>query len=195
MASPRSAQTRKSRTDDKLFRATMELLRTEGVDGVTVEAVAAASGVAKTTIYRRHADRIVLLRAALEHYLPRFDAISDPDPRRGLTTLLAAVGTTIEDYIGMSIAALMITEPSPAAEVVIRGVIQPRMDQMTSLLEGWRAAGALRSDLDVELTVATIFGTSGWTYGRYRSFPPNWPERLVEHLWPLIRPDGGGGAG
>jgi AcrR family transcriptional regulator len=189
MASPQSAQTRKARTDEKVFRATMELLRARGADAVTVEAVAAASGVAKTTIYRRHADRIALLRAALDHYLPRPDAISDADPRSGLTTLMRAVSTTIERYIGMSIAALVSAGRDPAAKVVIDGVIQPRMAQLTSLLEGWRQAGALRRDLDVDLTVATIFGTSGVTYARYRTFPPDWPERLVDHLWPLLRPD------
>lgn len=189
MASPRSAQTRKARTDEKVFRATIELLRSGGADAVTVEAVAAVSGVAKTTIYRRHDDRIALLRAALDHYMPRPDAISDPDPRRGLGVLMAAVSTTIERYIGMSIAAMVSDGGDPAAEVVINGVLQPRMQQLASLLEGWRLAGALRRDLDVDLTVATIFGTSAVTYARYRTFGPNWPERLVDHLWPLLRPE------
>lgn len=53
MASPRIAQTRKDCMDEKVFRATVDLLRTAGTGAVTVEAVSARSGVAKTTIYCR----------------------------------------------------------------------------------------------------------------------------------------------
>jgi len=53
MASPRIAQTRKERKDEKVFRATVEVLRTAGTGAVTVEAVFARSGVAKKTICRR----------------------------------------------------------------------------------------------------------------------------------------------
>jgi AcrR family transcriptional regulator len=37
---------------DKLLRATAELLVEQGISGVSVEAVARRSGVAKTTLYR-----------------------------------------------------------------------------------------------------------------------------------------------
>jgi AcrR family transcriptional regulator len=195
VASPRSAQTRKARTDEKVFRATIDLLRTGGAGAVTVEAVATASGVAKTTIYRRHTDRIAMLRAALDHYMPRLDDIADADPRRGLVTLVRAVSTVIERYIGTSVAVLLAAADDPAARVVLDAVVQPRIHQITALIDGWRTAGLLRSDLDVDLTVSTVMGTVGVTYARHGTFPPDWPERLVAHLWPLLRPPGEPAAG
>lgn len=188
MASPGGARTRKARTDEKVFRSAIELLRTSGVGAVTVEAVAAASGVAKTTIYRRYDDRIAILRATLDHYMPRVDVIAGTDARDGLTLLIRSVSTTIERYLGSSVAVLLSAGDDPAARVVRSGVIQPRIDQIAALLDGWKAGGELRADLDVDLTVSTIVGTTGVAYARHAALPPDWPERVVEHLWPMLRP-------
>ncbi len=188
MASPRSAQTRKTHTDEKVFRATVDLLRSAGVRAVTVEAVAARSGVAKTTIYRRHADRNAMLQAALNHYLPRIDTVDDTDPRRGLTAAVRAVTATIERYIGLSVATVLAASDDPAAGMVRDRVIQPRADQLAARLARWKAAGALRADLDVDLAVATIIGTVVVTYAWEGAFAPDWAERFVDHLWPLLRP-------
>ena len=48
----------------------MELLREDGLPGLTFEAVAARSGVAKTTLYRHFADRSALHLAAIESVGP-----------------------------------------------------------------------------------------------------------------------------
>src|ERR1051325_9819002 len=50
--------------EEGIFDATLTLLRAKGPRSVTVEAVAARSGIAKTTIYRRHRDRRDMLSAA-----------------------------------------------------------------------------------------------------------------------------------
>ncbi len=191
MASPRSAQTRKARTDEKVFRATVELLRAAGTDAVTVEAVAARSGVAKTTIYRRHADRTAMLKAALDHYLPWLDRFEGDDPRRVLIAIVAAMSTTVEDYVGLSMASTFTARNDQASAIVRDGVLQPRLDLMATRLRDWTTAGLLRADLDVELTVSTLIGTIVVTYGRDGAFPPRWPERLVEHMWPLLAPVAG----
>lgn len=188
MASPRSAQTRKARTDEKVFRATVELLREAGTDGVTVEAVAARSGVAKTTIYRRHADRAAMLRATLDHYLPRLDRFDGDDPRRMLVAIVGAMSATVANYVGLSMASMLSARHDPASAIVRDGVVQPRVDDMAARLAEWVAAGRLRRDLDVDLTVSTLIGTIVVTYAREGAFPPGWPERLVEHVWPLLAP-------
>lgn len=50
---------------DAILRTTLELLAERGVHGLTVEGVAARSGVAKTTIYRRWRSKQDLALAAL----------------------------------------------------------------------------------------------------------------------------------
>jgi AcrR family transcriptional regulator len=59
--------------DDGIADATLALLRTRGPRSVTVEAVAARSGIAKTTIYRRYRDRRDMLSAALSR-------VTTPEP-------------------------------------------------------------------------------------------------------------------
>ncbi len=53
------------RVEDGIAESTLYLLRTGGPRAVTVEAVAAHSGIAKTTIYRRHPNRRDMLAGAL----------------------------------------------------------------------------------------------------------------------------------
>ena len=53
------------RVEDGIAESTLHLLRTGGPRAVTVEAVAAHSGIAKTTIYRRHPNRRDMLSSAL----------------------------------------------------------------------------------------------------------------------------------
>ncbi|HSA41619.1 MAG TPA: TetR family transcriptional regulator, partial [Mycobacterium sp.] len=51
--------------EDRIAESTLHLLRTGGPRAVNVEAVADHSGIAKTTIYRRHPDRRDMLATAL----------------------------------------------------------------------------------------------------------------------------------
>lgn len=185
---PSEPRDRKSVTDEKVFRATIELLRTVGTP-VTIEAVAARSGVAKTTIYRRYADRNEMLRAALDHYLPTLEFRDPTDPQRTLIAAVRAVSQTIEDCVGMTIAKVIGSDPDdPAAAIVRYQVVQPRIDALTSLLTGWVATGAVRGDLDVGIATSMIMGTISITYARFGRFGPGWPERFVAQLWPALAP-------
>ena len=58
---------RTARTDRKIVAGALRLLREGGPRRVTIEAVSARTGVAKTSIYRRYANSTQLLEAALDH--------------------------------------------------------------------------------------------------------------------------------
>ncbi|MDY6054617.1 TetR/AcrR family transcriptional regulator [Micrococcus sp.] len=66
MANTRGA-TRRARTDERLAEAVSALLREHGYAGLTIERVAAASGTAKTTIYRRWASKAEMVFALVVH--------------------------------------------------------------------------------------------------------------------------------
>jgi AcrR family transcriptional regulator len=74
---PRVARSRRAILD-----AAVELLVEHGFAGATVEAIAARSGAAKTTIYRQWADKHAVLRAAVESIVPPA-APSDTGSLRG----------------------------------------------------------------------------------------------------------------
>src|SRR5262245_27473109 len=85
---------RVERSRQAILAATRELLTPDGnVGSLTVEAVAARSGVAKTTIYRRWRDKWELaLDAVMIDNLPRFDEPVDVgDTREELLTFVNSV--------------------------------------------------------------------------------------------------------
>jgi AcrR family transcriptional regulator len=80
---------RLSSTNDRILRATLELLRAGGPGEFTIEAVAAHCGIAKTTIYRRWPTRESLivdaLRVAVRARLDQVEEIQAFDEAHGST--------------------------------------------------------------------------------------------------------------
>jgi AcrR family transcriptional regulator len=58
---------RSTEADDAIAQAALALLAESGFDGVTVEAVAARAGVARSTVYRRFPGKPELLVTVLQH--------------------------------------------------------------------------------------------------------------------------------
>jgi AcrR family transcriptional regulator len=80
-------------TQDAILRATIDLIADHGVDGFSVDAVSAATGASKATIYRHWGSRAKLIHAAFER-LQRPSVEPDTGSlREDLTTLLRQVVT------------------------------------------------------------------------------------------------------
>src|SRR6478609_7245444 len=89
---------RAERSKQAILDATRELLAEEGgLRALTIEGVAARSGVAKTTIYRRWRDKWELaLDAAMIDMLPRFaDPVDVGNTRKELLTFVNSVVKTL----------------------------------------------------------------------------------------------------
>jgi AcrR family transcriptional regulator len=71
-----------ARNRARLLEAAARLIAEQGVAGVTMEAVAAAAGVGKGTVFRRFGDRTGLLVALLDHSARMFQAdfLGGPPP-------------------------------------------------------------------------------------------------------------------
>jgi AcrR family transcriptional regulator len=155
MARPLSADAR-----EKMLAAAQEIVRERGLDAFTVDAVAAGSGVAKTTIYRHFPSSDELLLAALSETvdpIPDVDTGNTADDlaelmhryvdmatRPGLHQLFTAVmqrAANDEDF-GRLQQGLIAERKLPMRRAIQRGmaagVIDPRIDVDTVavLLEG-----------------------------------------------------------
>src|SRR5262245_7599326 len=120
---------RAERSRSLILDATRELLATEGgVRALTVEAVAARSGVAKTTIYRRWPDKWALaLDAVMIDMVPRFGVPEDVgDTRAELIAFVWPVITLLASPpFGPAMQALMseiATEPELTRTYRSRGI-------------------------------------------------------------------------
>ena len=158
---------RVERSRQAILEATLQLLARDGdVGSLTVEAVAARSGVAKTTIYRRWRDKWELaLDAVMIDMLPRLDEPVDVgDTRKELLTVINSVVKTLATPpYGQAMQALVsqiATDPD-LARVYREQVVEPRHAELTPVIKRGIARGDLRPDTDVrlihELLVGPIF--------------------------------------
>ena len=165
-AAARRPDPRVERSRQAILDATRELLADGDVGSLTVEAVASRSGVAKTTIYRRWRDKWELaLDAVMIDMIPRFEKPVDVgDTRKELLTFInQVVRMQASAPFGPAMQGLVsqiATDPE-LARVYRDQVVQPRMDQLTPVIERGIARGDLRPDTDVrlihELLVGPIF--------------------------------------
>ena len=158
---------RVERSRQAILEATLQLLARDGdVGSLTVEAVAARSGVAKTTIYRRWRDKWELaLDAVMIDMLPRLDEPVDVgDTRKELLTVINSVVKMLATPpYGQAMQALVsqiATDPD-LARVYREQVVEPRHAELTPVVKRGIARGDLRPDTDVrlihELLVGPIF--------------------------------------
>ena len=155
---------RVERSRQAILDATLQLLARDGdVGALTVEAVAARSGVAKTTIYRRWRDKWELaLDAVMIDMLPRLDEPVDVgDTRKELLTFInQVVRMQASAPFGPAMQGLVsqiATDPE-LARVYRDQVVQPRMDQLGPVIERGIARGDLRPDTDVRLVHELLVG-------------------------------------
>jgi AcrR family transcriptional regulator len=156
---------RSERSKQAILDATRELLAEEGgVRALTIEAVAARSGVAKTTIYRRWRDKWELaLDAAMIDVLTTFDdPIDVGDTRKELITFInSALRTLGSKPYGPAMQGLVsevATDPQ-LTRVYREYVVDPRRRQIEAVIERGIERGDLRPDTDPRLVQELLIGT------------------------------------
>jgi AcrR family transcriptional regulator len=159
---PSNARAERSR--QAILDATRELLAADGgVRALTVEAVAARSGVAKTTIYRQWRDKWELaLDAVMIDMVPRLAGGDDVgDTRAELITYVDSVvqllGVRPFGPAMQALVSVIATEPE-LAEAYRTRAIQPRRERLTQLIERGIARGDLRPDTSTELLHEFLLG-------------------------------------
>ena len=156
--------TRRTQASSKaILDATRELLSEGGVRSLTVEAVAARSGVAKTTIYRRWRDKWHLaLDAAMIDMLPHFaDPVDVGDTREELVTFVHGIVTSFSaSPYGAAMQGLIseiATDPQ-LSEVYRTQVVEPRREQLRPVIERGIERGDLRPETDLRLVHEILAG-------------------------------------
>ncbi|MGA6207365.1 TetR/AcrR family transcriptional regulator [Nocardia testacea] len=144
--------------DERITAATLELLRAKGPKAVTVEAVAALSGVAKTTIYRRYSNRGDMLTSSLS-------SIAEPEPPPANATLPAVLRWVVEQSlhvadtsIGAGGVAALLTDDDPEFTTLIRALLVQHRHHLTEALSTAFEATTPRADLDADTVLDMIVG-------------------------------------
>ncbi|MEA2518244.1 MAG: hypothetical protein QOF49_324 [Chloroflexota bacterium] len=154
-------------TDENILRATLELLRLGGSDAVTIDAIAARSGSAKTTIYRRwpslESVLVDALRMAFRARLDQVAEVHEFDDAQG-STLRGAAGqmlSLVNEPMFRTVFPMMariLLGDRPLGDRFRAEVFTPLRNVRRDDLLRAQAAGGMRSTVDPDLILDMING-------------------------------------
>lgn len=182
----RPGRPRSAAAEQAILAAALEELATHGVDGFRIEAVASASGVAKSTIYRRwaNADALILhtLAALGDENEPELEGESThADLVATLQAIRARHEGSVHERLLPRVLAAAQSHPELYAYYQER-VIERRREHVRGIIRRGIATGELRADLDVELALqAVVFPMLYAVMMRTdpTPLPANFAERIV----------------
>jgi AcrR family transcriptional regulator len=145
-----------------VLEATRELLAERGYAATGIEEIARRAEVGKAAIYRRWRSKEELVVELLSHSAPAIEPVPDLGDTRA--ELLRTVGKTIENFARKSTGGIiqgLASESSrnPRLSRLVREyVIDPRRNELRTVLERGIARGDLRADTDVEIAHNLLTG-------------------------------------
>ncbi len=155
MARPRSEEAR-----TKIVSASQELIAEVGVEGFTVDAVAARSGVAKTTIYRHFPSGDELLIHTIDATVEPFETPNTGALRSDLIAIYEQIVPVLEDpsIFGMMMGVLAKAAKDPEFARLKDEIDHVRKMPVRTVLELAQARGEVRSDADLDVLVEMVEG-------------------------------------
>ncbi|WP_284535979.1 TetR/AcrR family transcriptional regulator [Nocardioides sp. T2.26MG-1] len=172
--------------DERLAVAVLDLLRTRGPVAVTMEAVAERAGVAKTTVYRRHANRAELLASVLSRAVGDVKALPDGTVRDKIRGALDQVWSHMVDVLGPGGLAAMMTDADPEFTALFRASLRPYEDALVTRIRDDAAAGLLRPDVDADGVVSLFVGAYLGELVRRGRVADDWRDRALEMMWTVL---------
>src|SRR3954465_15946626 len=118
--------------DRRLESAVLTLVRTGGPEAVNVEAVASASGVAKTTLYRRYANRTELLKTVLENAIQAPERLAEGSVRDKIRYALGQAWRQMADVLGPGGLSAIILDADPRFTRLFRAALRPYEDVLVA---------------------------------------------------------------
>lgn len=146
--------------DQRILDAAVDVVADRGVEGFSVDAVAARAGVARTTVYRRWSDRYELLVAAVRHRDRRVPTPNTGDLRRDLFEVLSALAqlTAEPDAVPFMLAVLRGAATDPRIAEHHRRLADEHERPVLTVLQLARARGELPEGVDLEAAVDAVVG-------------------------------------
>lgn len=183
---------RSGRVQDAVFDAARALLEEGGYPAATIEAIAARSGVAKTTIYRRWPNRsalfIDLMGRLTETELP---APVGRDPLQGLRAELRMAGVNADRVPGRLMVSLLgeAQHDPEVRDALLQRVLLPRREVRVQAIRRAQASGLVRRDLHPHVAVDLLWGPVFYRMlVRHEPVTPGFVTELFENVLAGLRP-------
>ena len=150
---------RSARVRQSVLNAAFAELGEKGYGGLSIEAVALRSGVAKTTVYRRWPTRDELIADALDSRSDRYEPVPDTGSLRGdLKQFCEGVRAKLTSNHGKAMLKSLVAAVDQSPEIVetVQRFWRGRRDVGGQLIERWKRRGVLRPQTDADLLVELI---------------------------------------
>ncbi|WKD56643.1 Transcriptional regulator, TetR family [Corynebacterium capitovis DSM 44611] len=176
---------RKRATEEKIYRSVLEIAREEGFNAVTIDAVVAHSGVAKTTIYRRYSNRKDMLSDALSNVVIAIP-LQYPATFDEFEAFLIELQDHLEKEIGIRLIGSLLSSRDDYVdewrERLSKEVLQGLEYYVKKGIENGVFAPRVHPRILVSMVVGSIFVRSAFQYGD----PKLHARQIAELLWPVL---------
>ena len=186
---------RSSRAHAAILAATIDLLAELGFAGLTIEGIAAAAGVGKSTIYRHWSSKAQLVIEAFGSLARVEPPVRTGDLRTDLVARLRALIMAVNSPpLGPIIPSLIdAAERDPELAELHRRFTAQRRRFVLDVLESAIDHGVVDPAADVELVADLLAGPVFYRRLISRAaLDPGYAERLVDTLLRVLQPAGAG---
>jgi len=151
---------RSARVRRAVFDATLDLLAGSGYSSLTIDSVAAAAGVNKTTVYRNWPTKVELILAAVKD---RSEALittrSTGDPEGDLVAFLTSVAGSITSPLGRALVVSTLNEADdPDVRMAREEFWRQRFQAAGDLIRAATKDGHDSGSSDVQIFVERLIG-------------------------------------
>lgn len=185
-STPGRGRPRLESTDQRIVQAARELLRTKGPTAVNIDSVAARSGVARTTIYRRYRSRDELMGATLEHLIDPAPLAPELPVGEKLRWVLDRISDILENRLGPGATAAVIADSDPEFTAAVRARLATRLSALTDLMNADIKSGRLHAKVDPDTVLGVLVGAYLAEVLRFGSPRDGWTDRAVALLTPAV---------
>lgn len=186
---PVAGRPRNPEVEQRVRSATLSLLVDKGYAGLRIDDVAHASGVAKTTVYRRWPSLAMLVLDTVDHALGRRQFHLTGDTAADLEALLTGIyESLVSNPVGWALPAIgldLLRYPDLAAEYRRRFVDPPRQLGIELIHRGL-ADGTFTTDIAPEAVVDAVAGSI--IYRRVIGDPPPTLQSLRKLATSMLHP-------
>jgi AcrR family transcriptional regulator len=168
--------------------AALKLIGQRGIERVSMDAIAAESGVSKATIYKHWANKEALCLDAITRGGPRLPRAGAGAPKRELAAFLRALARTGKSAglaaIMPKIAGYAATHPA-FRNAWRERIEEPRRARLRDLIARAVQEGQLRPGVDFNLACHMLFGPLMYHRFAGAAMPARLPERIVDAFWAI----------
>jgi AcrR family transcriptional regulator len=172
--------------EQAILRATLDDLSRHGLEGVSVDRVATAAEVNKTTVYRRWPTVELLVDAALQFAVTQISLppIEEGSVEAGLHSLVATATALLSSSEGQTIVrAGMSPQIDRRAESLVSSAALVVPEALSSLVDAATQRGEWERSLPAEVVVAAVLGAAiHRTMIERQPLSSEWTAQLVSLL-------------